>query len=165
MVGGSRDCGGLGCRCDGRGSSCDGCGVRGSCCSKGGDEVARENVCVNEKGGSGAGGDVRGREVCICGEEVGDCGGMEDDRDVTGGVDVEDCCCNEEGGSGSGDGGSINEEEGCDIAGGGFAEESMHPPFRRVQHGTESSVCPGEAAELAVARLSWSALPCLTLGE
>ena len=46
------------------------------------------NVCVDVKGGSG--GDVRGREVCICGEEVGDCGGMEDDQDVTGGVDVED---------------------------------------------------------------------------
>ena len=42
---------------------------------------------------------------------------------------VEDCCYNEEGGSGCKDGSSINEEEGCDIMGGGFAEESMHPPF------------------------------------
>ena len=113
MEGGSRDCGELGCRCDGRGSSCDTCGVRGSRCSKGGDGVAKENVCIDEKGGSG--GDVRGREVCVCSEEVRDCGGMKDDRDVTGGVDVEDCCCNEEGGK---DGGSINnDEEGCDIAG------------------------------------------------
>ena len=43
-------------------------------------------------------------------------------------------CCDEEGGSGS-------EEEGWDIAGGGFAEDSMHPPFRPARCEVEQISC------------------------